>query len=283
MDSHLPNTPIQNTFLFCVIAFLLGMPLRGFADELSDSFDAIEGKYCITCALKKNNPPKSKNTRDLESVQEVIKPKAKPQADSCKPGCIDCCDVKKVTASGKVILATATEETWKDFPEVLNYGNSTKVQNMIDDAMINSSYFLGSQGVRTSRKRSPNYSTGWCFRHVKKAILSGGLSDTYMDGIRVNIPKDKAIKSLENAGFKNILNDKKYNGLITNVASAPKGAVLIYEGGGNGGHIEIKTEWGTKGTYVSDYRSPNSVLQNETTGLKSKNFRLIGVMIQPKG
>ncbi|RYF50600.1 MAG: hypothetical protein EOO38_05285 [Cytophagaceae bacterium] len=183
--------------------------------------------------------------------------------------------------NGKVSLAAANDDVWSKYPEIMAYSGSSKVQKMIDVALENSNWVLSQKNRSKVSRRVNYYSTGNCLRHVKQALVVAGITDSYINASRVNRPEGLMLERLREKKFVNLLNDPKYSSIITNAASAPKGALLVYAGGGNGGHIEIKTGFGNTGTYVSDFQQSQTIMQNALGGRSSKNYRLIGVMVKP--
>ena len=153
--------------------------------------------------------------------------------------------------------------------------------------------------ISYAERHSRSTSGGMCYRAVKEALCraprgascrGGSLVSKYLHGTPVfpELPSRQkvrlganATKTLKAEGFINLLDRSEFSQMIKNPASAPKGAIMIYQGGKNGGHIEIKTGHGTSGSYVSDYRAPDSVMKNELAGRASRNYKLVGVMIKP--
>ncbi|MEK2687936.1 hypothetical protein [Bdellovibrio sp. GT3] len=160
---------------------------------------------------------------------------------------------------------TMTEHEWKNFPTVTNYSNSSKVAKTI------------KAGVRNKEP----HSTGWCYSYVKTALQSGGLVKSRPPG---GFAKN-AVRDLKAQGFVNLM-DEPYKGIIKSPDDAPKGAVLVYETSDKrqAGDVQIKTEWGTNGGYVSDFLSDNSFLSSPKARrfkANGKPYRIIGVMIKP--
>lgn len=149
------------------------------------------------------------------------------------------------------------DKNWSQFPEVAKYATSAAVEKSI------------RYGVRNKESRSKKQ----CYRYVKRAILGGDLVDDYLPGAKATY----GISDLKRRGFINMMDDPRYKKLISRPEDAPKGAVLIYrnpKSTKHPGHIEIKTDWGSAGGYVSDfYRSTSTRLHNR---------ELIGVMIKEK-
>lgn len=176
-------------------------------------------------------------------------------------------DIKDVaTATSTREPARDPDNMWADDPYVSAYSNSKNVTEMI----------------KAAKKAKSANSRKLCYRYVKNAMLAGNIIDKYPPGGRA---KD-AVADLKAQGMKNLLDDPKYKNLIKTPADVPKGAVIVYSTGerSEAGHIEIKTDNGDKGTYISDYESKNSV-QKSVKGLYKakigKPYKIIGVMITP--
>ena len=108
--------------------------------------------------------------------------------------------------------------------------------------------------------------TGYCYRYVKIALYSSGLTSAYMRGRYAK----NAGKALEREGFKNIIDR------VRTVYNAPLGSVLVYSGG-RYGHIEVRTG---VNEYVSDYVGTKPImdqldLKRVLTGVYVKT---VGVM-----
>lgn len=149
------------------------------------------------------------------------------------------------------------DQVWSQFPNVAKYSTSSEVTKAIQ------------YGMRNKEPRSKRL----CYRYVKRALLGGDLVDDYLPGAKARY----GIADLKRRGFTNMMADPRYKNLIKSPADAPKGAILVYRNtrdAKHAGHIEIKTDWGNKGGYVSDfYRGINQTLHNR---------ELIGVMIKEK-
>ena len=243
---------------------------------------AEEGQArCLSCEAESANARKLEMQKFARELMESYNKNKKPK----QTGCISCGKVE-VAKKGQVSLSVTTDDVWSRYPEIMNYSNSAKVQKMINKALAETSvqYIKAKGKVIGTRSKNPTKSYGQCLQHAKIAMHAGGLTSEYGNYSRVNretgYPKKNLVGHLERQGFKDILNDPKYGGLITSAASAPKGALLVYEGGTEGGHVEIKTEFGNKGRYVSDFQSELPIIQNTTAGLSSRRYKLIGVLVQ---
>lgn len=233
---------------------------------------------CLTC---NTSHPKPKNLTDNEAVakagmnQNKKTAAKKSQSQRKQVECITCNAEKEPEyPKGKV------DSSWSQFPKIAAYSNSPQVAKMLEVAKRNK--------YSTSHKR--------CYRFVKGALCGldkktvqgtstskcapGSMVSSYPSGSRVSTSNSSAITTLERYGFTNLLTHPETKGLIKNPASAPKGAILIYKGGRNGGHIEIKTGVGSDPDYISDFSAPNSILRNDLAGRASKNYQLVGVMVK---
>ena len=236
-----------------------------------------QGTVCITC---QQGQTKTQNQRDLEALNASTT--KQPRKNAKEPDCITC-DRVTVGAKGKIIINSPAENLWAQYADIHAYSTSMKTQKMIKAAIDDSYWVLDKNTRRRLRQRAPTPATGNCLRHVKLALQQSDLATEYLGGSRVNRPPRDAINRLKKVGFKNLLEIPPHDKTISNPAIAPKGAILIYAGGYNGGHIEIKTDWGTKGTYVSDHQAPTSIMQNELGGRAGNGYKLIGVMVKPGG
>lgn len=228
------------------------------------------GIPCITCLNRTTTPS---NLINLRAVSEKVQELQPPPIPNPPPNILP--------------QVSEAERKWKeqlDF-NIHGYSTSKKTDDMIEKAMANSHWRLDPISRKRLGKRNPLSSTGNCFRHVKDALLKSKLVSQYPAGYWVNNPRGSAKRSLEELGFVDLLSKPRYNDMIKNPSDAPKGAVLIYSGpwGENPGHIEIKTDWGKNGTYVSDFQAPKSVTQNPLGGRAGSGFKLIGVMVKPGG
>lgn len=208
----------------------------------SNPADTEAGAACISCETTTGDT--GTNLSDLRQVAASLRPAPRP--DTIKPG---------LRRSERPARKPAS--SWSAFPEVMRYSNSRAVTNSIN------------YGIRHyGRKRSG----GFCYRGVKHSIKNGGLVNKYINSAFAR----NGVQDLKREGFINMLEHSKYKNLIKSPKDAPKGAILVYKNSSNRihpGHIEIRTDWGTNGGFVSDfYRSANNTIRNRT---------LIGVMIKP--
>ncbi|AHI05245.1 hypothetical protein BDW_03685 [Bdellovibrio bacteriovorus W] len=207
--------------------------------------------------------PKPSLDPNLEKADE---PASKTEADIC----IDCNhvtssprppqrNVEAIRAVQEKIqnIPDIPDKKWAQFPGVVKYSTSSEVDKTI------------KYGMRNKETRSKRL----CYRYVKRSLLGGDLVDDYLPGAQAK----NAVGDLKRRGFINMMDDPRYKDLIKNPKDAPKGAVLVYRNtrdAKHAGHVEIKTDWGSSGGYVSDfYRPTNHTLSNR---------QLIGVMIKEK-
>lgn len=142
-----------------------------------------------------------------------------------------------------------------------NYSSSASVNKLIERAM------------ELKRERS----TGKCYRFVKKALISAGLISKYLEGSRAK----GAGQELQQLGFINLLSEFDFKKSIYNPYQAPKGAILVYDGG-RSGHIEIKTTPIGEGGFVSDYFNKIARTGEKENGIEGLGRRLMGVYIKPE-
>lgn len=156
-------------------------------------------------------------------------------------------------------------DTWKNDPAILKYSESDDVKKTIAHAM----------------KKKSSRSRKLCYRYVKRSLLAGDLIDTYPPGGHAR----EAVKDLQAQGMINLLDDPKYKDKILSPDDAPKGAVIVYHNDTKeSGDIQIKTDWGSEGGYVSDFYTPNNFLMSPKARRyadKGKPYKIIGVMIKP--
>lgn len=112
------------------------------------------------------------------------------------------------------------------------------------------------------------FSTAFCWRYVKCALMQSGFVDSYLESANaIDVKKEKI---LEQNDFKDIFEEQKSS---ISKDQIPYGAILVYkhrDQPNHPGHIEIKTPSG----YVSDFRSQTPI--DET--LKGARV-LVGVYI----
>lgn len=131
--------------------------------------------------------------------------------------------------------------------KVKEYSESTQVKAMIQKA---------NKQARSKSQRD-------CYKFVKRALLAkdgnkNSLVSKYLPGETTRV----AEKYMKEVGFTNLLEVEPYKSNLQKPQHAPKGAILIYEGGSacmngkvkNCGHIEIKAKEGDEPGYIYDVK-----------------------------
>jgi hypothetical protein len=156
-------------------------------------------------------------------------------------------------------------DKWADDPVVSKYRSSKRTKKMIDYALRN--------------KRS--HSTKYCYRYVKRALVASDTVKKYPPGVYAR----NAVRDLKAQGMINMLDNPKYKAMIKGPQDVPKGAVIVYwNGTDEAGDVQIKTDDGAKGGYVSDFYSKTSFLSSPKAKYYAKirkPYKIIGVMIKP--
>lgn len=230
---------------------------------------------CTTCG---EEHPKPKNQKDLEKVaKKVLEQKKTEKSQKPQRACITC---GEEGIEPKNYPVGVVDTSWSHFPKIAAYSSSPEVAKMIDYAKRNQ--------LPSSHSRCYRWVKGALCGLDKKYLLGrstgkcspGSLVSSYPSGTRVSTRNSSAIQTLKRYGFTNLLDNPETRALITNPAAAPKGAILIYKGGNNGGHIEIKTGVGGKSDYISDFNAEESILRNDLGGRSSRRYTLVGVMVK---
>lgn len=168
-------------------------------------------------------------------------------------------------SSDESIPRNAAAGKWADDPMIMRYSEGKEVKNSI------------SYGMRNKRPRSTKY----CYRFVKRALMGGDMIDRYPPGGHAR----EAVRDLKAQGMINLLDNPKYRDMIKSPADVPKGAVIVYHNNTKeSGDVQIKTDWGNNGGYLSDFYSGNSYLSSPKArryAAQGKPYRMIGVMIKP--
>lgn len=133
--------------------------------------------------------------------------------------------------------------------DFFSYSNSLEVQKMIEHlrsntnkCLIPKNTYICEQGPPENRKND-NKPTGYCLSYVKRGVLAGTFTDTYPLGISAKLSGE----TWREMGFRNLLDSHKYKDMTP--YTAPKGAILVYEGG-KYGHVEVKA---SDNEFISDY------------------------------
>ena len=161
------------------------------------------------------------------------------------------------------------------YGRLASYPTQSWVKDMIQVARANASRCLEDSCRKGRSKRTPGrgkrpeqVSVGHCYRYVKYALIGAGVVEKKSAWPAKNryemVYAKSAGKSLERLGFKNI----KSEGI--DAKKAPKGAILVYDGGSKYGHVEIKTG---ENEFTSDY------IDDQPVSIKGR-YRLIGVYIK---
>lgn len=213
------------------------------------------------------DPNLAKNTDPTKTEGDVcINCSTKPVPQTTERNIQNLKDVRdEVAKSSTPIPTNAKAGKWSEDPVVMRYSESKKVQDTI------------RYGIRNKKPRS----TGYCYRYVKRALMGGDLVDRYPPGGHAR----DAVRDLKAQGMINMLDNPKYRDMIKSPEDVPKGAVIVYHNSSrDSGDIQIKTDWGDDGGYVSDFYSNNSYLSSPKARRRAregKPYRMIGVMIKP--
>ncbi len=164
------------------------------------------------------------------------------------------------------------ENDWNNFPGIAKYSNDSRTTKMIKVAL----------------RDKESESTSNCYKYVKRAGLASDWLKYYPPG---GSAKD-AVKDYKAQGFTNLM-DPPYRGIIKTPDDAPKGAVVVYATSDPNEHgdIQIKTDWGTSGGYVSDFVRPRDMSAGKDGSFmtfdkakrfarKGKPYKIIGVMVK---
>lgn len=201
-----------------------------------------------------------RNETAAKRKETVAKPgeNAKTEGDVC----IDCAVTTQVR-SGGVRTAGQSELSAVDTISEATVAIKESVVEGFSKAKGVASLIFSAMKNRLSR------STGYCYRYVKRALLSAGLVSKYLPGASAKGAGPELVKQ----GFVNLMKSSVASTIRT-PCDAPVGSVLVYDGGLHG-HIEIKSESG----YVSDYLGANP----RTGGCvgAGRGRRLIGVYLKP--
>lgn len=174
-------------------------------------------------------------------------------------------NVRDLQSIKDTVKAADPNNKWSNDPMIMKYSNSDEVSKTLKYAMRNKS--------ARSKKL--------CYRYVKRALMGGDLVQTYPPGGHAR----DAVRDLKAQGMVNLLDNPKYKNMIKSPSDVPKGAVIVYHNGTReSGDVQIKTDWGDKGGYVSDFHTPNSFLKSPKARRYAnigKPYKIIGVMIKP--
>lgn len=204
-----------------------------------------EAGFVTTCKDCSSAKPNENAQRNLQNLEEVSK------------------EAKK--SSSTPIPTNAAAGKWANDPMIMRYSEGKEVKDSI------------RYGLRNKKSRS----TGYCYRYVKRALMGGDMIDRYPPGGHAR----DAVRDLKAQGMINLMDNPKYRDMIKSPADVPKGAVIVYHNGTKeSGDIQIKTDWGSNGGFVSDFYSNNSFLSSPKArryAKAGKPYRIIGVMMKP--
>ncbi len=146
---------------------------------------------------------------------------------------------------------------------------SDKTQKLIDIAYEGSKKYRNEKRTITGKKASSK-SLGRCSMYTLIAMRSSGCFDRTVRGDAKTMGP-----TFLDQGFTNLLNQPNAANTYKTLYDFPPGTVLIY-GGGDAGHIEMRTKFG----FVSDYFS--NTPRTGSNGSKSGRKRyLIGAYVKP--
>lgn len=164
---------------------------------------------------------------------------------------------------------------FRDFIDFIR--TSYNAQNPAKPTMVES-YSRSEQVdqlIQCAQKNVKPQPTGYCYRYVKNALLGGNLSDEYLNGISA-ATSGPALKS---EGYVNLLADSEWREKIKSPYDAPRGSILVFDGGPYG-HIEIKMGDIGEGGFISDYYSESARTGRASHGLSGRGRTLIGVYVK---
>lgn len=230
--------------------------------EMKDR-NQTEGGWCpmIPCSISP-----SFNEKNIQQVEDVMK--QLPPASEVKPA-------KKTPAQPKVekvadrspkTEAVDPQNIWANESEILNYSNGDGTK-LIKHAMAN---------------KLPR-STSYCYRRVKRYLLSSKLTTKYLPGRHAR----DSVQALKKEGWTNLLDDPRYKDKIKSPADVPKGAIMVSwtKEDFESGDIQVKKDWGGKPGWISDFYDDKPIQQQSKGRRKAKKgkpYQMIGVMVKLK-
>lgn len=272
----------------------------GTEGEILENESLLTGNYGIKILITKSskkefigkrvwvyhNAQESKNKQFLELYQDPIMTipgsyKSKKSSASTCTNCHSFQQAMNARQSAPLLKAAGNIESYLNKPEKYE-----TIKEMIEHY---SSHPKVDKAISCALKKAEPKPTKYCYKYTKEALACGGLvskdekNSWHSDKHRFAA---SAENDLTERGFVNKLNYPEFKNSFTNISQAPKGAILIYRGpksrvtGQHRYHIEMKTGFGSRSKYVSDFVSDNPVTGNpELT--KSKEYELVAVMIKP--
>ena len=222
--------------------------------EMKDRYQT-EGDWCpmIPCASPVNF--NQKNIDQVEQVLKVVAPESKAVTEA---------DVQ--TERKPKSVPADPNNKWANDPYIMKFSQSAETKKTLRFAMAN----------KSSRSK------GYCYRSVKRALVASKQVKKYPPGGHAR----DAVKDLKAQGWVNLLDNPRYKNQIKSPADVPKGAVIVTWNylTRESGDAALKTDFGTKGGYVSDYYSPRP-MKDQPKGRryakKGQPYQMIGVMIKP--
>lgn len=126
------------------------------------------------------------------------------------------------------------------------------------------------------RNHQPRF-TYYCYRYVKRALYESGMVPWGALNTRWDENASSAVTRLQRFGFRNLLNDPRFQYLRQDPDRAPVGAVVVYAGDHSGpeyvpGDVQIRTSRG----WIADYFSQHSLIHQ----WNGRHFRVIGVLVK---
>lgn len=258
-----------------------------YMDEFIDSLDSdskkLEGFLTHTISILKYC---EKDKLDYCGVLKAYLQKITEKAKGCKEAEVEALlpkvvpplsknELTKIKKELKVKASPSLEEQLK------KYSNSSQTKRMIATMQTN---FVKNCSDKGCTGKKSNSSTGMCWRYVKYGLMAGGYADGYLKESKLSYPytptasakfAGKDFFDKKSVGFTNVFNLKVAGKKLT-AKNAPKGAILVYEGGPHG-HIEVKTG---ENEHISDFRSKWPI--NSYSAYNRISRKLIGIYVKLK-
>jgi len=246
--------------------------LQGHSKK-TEALALLPNEECVDCEkMKKDDHNKeniSKITRKIKEQNNVVDA-GMFEVDG---GSIDLPEnggPQPATEVASVQEVAQTPEQVSLEEKIKKYSESSEVKAMISKA---------NKQARSKSKRD-------CYKFVKRALMAkdeknNSLVSTYLPGGTTRV----AEKYMKENGFTNLLDVEPYKSEIKKPQQAPKGAILIYEGGSaclggavpNCGHIEIKANEGSTPGYIYDVKVDQPRVDAPGVG---QRYKLKGVMVK---
>ncbi|MCO4755839.1 MAG: hypothetical protein KC478_15265 [Bacteriovoracaceae bacterium] len=230
--------------------------------------------------LPKVDPPLDAD--DLDKIVIKLEPTPTPAPTPVKVDKPIPTPIPTAVVTPTPVVTPKPEPTKKPEPtlddKIAKYSNSYGTQKMIERMRETFTKNCSDKGCIGSKTNIP---TGNCWRHVKHGVMAGGYARVYMEDLKVDYPYTRTASAKyagrdffddPKVGFTNLLKTEKYKNMSS--TDAPKGAVLVYEGGAHG-HIEVKT---ADKEYISDFRESNPI--DASNPYRRTTRKLIGVYVK---